>query len=101
MRIAYWCPWLTVVLFLSQNAAVIPSAASIVPAERGSVELTDQDTTTSPYEVMAEFAGPLGRQPGPLLRTRAGNLYGTTFSGGLKDYGILFRITPSGEVTVL
>lgn len=39
--------------------------------------------------------------PGILAQGRDGNFYGTTALGGISDNGVVFRITPSGELTVL
>jgi uncharacterized repeat protein (TIGR03803 family) len=36
-----------------------------------------------------------------LTRDAAGNLYGTTGSGGTADYGVVFKLAPSGQETVL
>jgi uncharacterized repeat protein (TIGR03803 family) len=36
-----------------------------------------------------------------LIRDEAGNLYGTTVSGGSSGYGTIFELTPKGEETVL
>src|SRR5262249_22166687 len=36
-----------------------------------------------------------------LIRDSAGNLYGTTRSGGVAGYGTVFRLTPQGQETVL
>jgi uncharacterized repeat protein (TIGR03803 family) len=36
-----------------------------------------------------------------LLRDSAGNLYGTTYSGGTQGMGTVFKVTPSGAETVL
>jgi uncharacterized repeat protein (TIGR03803 family) len=36
-----------------------------------------------------------------LLRDSAGNLYGTTYSGGTQGMGTVFKVTPSGTETVL
>lgn len=38
---------------------------------------------------------------GGLLRDRAGNLYGTTSSGGTSNAGILFKLDPAGKETLL
>ena len=38
---------------------------------------------------------------GPLLEASDGNFYGTTSNGGTFGRGILFRMTPDGQVTVL
>ena len=39
--------------------------------------------------------------PNPIIQASDGNFYGTTFLGGEFDDGSLFRITPTGEFTVL
>jgi len=45
---------------------------------------------------------PQGASPsGPLIRDDAGNLYGTTVSGGLYGAGTVFRIAAGGKETVL
>jgi uncharacterized repeat protein (TIGR03803 family) len=54
--------------------------------------------------VWHRFAGfPLdGRSPtGVLVRDSAGNLYGTTETGGKYGGGILYKINPTGKETVL
>jgi uncharacterized repeat protein (TIGR03803 family) len=46
--------------------------------------------------------GKQGAYPyGGLIRDRAGNLYGTTFQGGDSNYGVVFKVDPSGNETVL
>ncbi len=37
----------------------------------------------------------------PLIMDSAGNLYGTTYSGGTSDGGTVFKITPSGTESIL
>jgi uncharacterized repeat protein (TIGR03803 family) len=36
-----------------------------------------------------------------LIRDSAGNLYGTTFAGGASDFGVVFKVDPTGHQTVL
>ncbi|MGC1373966.1 MAG: choice-of-anchor tandem repeat GloVer-containing protein [Candidatus Sulfotelmatobacter sp.] len=36
-----------------------------------------------------------------LIQGTDGNFYGTTYNGGTKGYGTLFRITPTGKLTIL
>lgn len=36
-----------------------------------------------------------------LIMDKSGNLYGTTYSGGKYGYGSIFKLTPSGQETVL
>ena len=38
---------------------------------------------------------------GGLIQATNGNLYGTTWSGGVNGYGTVYEITPSGTLTVL
>ncbi len=43
-----------------------------------------------------------GREPqGPLVHDAAGNLYGTTYSGGAFGYGTVFKIDTTGKETIL
>ena len=42
----------------------------------------------------------LAPQAGVILDSN-GNLYGTTFAGGAKNKGVVFKVSPSGEETVL
>ena len=43
-----------------------------------------------------------GGEPwGGLARDEAGNLYGTTILGGTADVGVVFKVTPSGQETVM
>ncbi len=39
--------------------------------------------------------------PGIVAQGRDGSLYGTTYEGGLNGYGTVYKITPSGALTVL
>src|SRR5262245_3174151 len=38
---------------------------------------------------------------GGLIEDAAGNIYGTTYQGGTGGFGTVFRLTPSGTLTVL
>lgn len=38
---------------------------------------------------------------GGLIQAKDGGFYGTTFYGGTWDYGTLFKMTPSGQITTL
>jgi uncharacterized repeat protein (TIGR03803 family) len=54
--------------------------------------------------VLYNFVGQSeGVSPAGLVRDSAGNLYGTTYGGGtgLLPYGVLYKIDPSGNFTVL
>jgi uncharacterized repeat protein (TIGR03803 family) len=53
--------------------------------------------------VLHNFAGPgHGATPyAELIRDPAGNLYGTTYSGGEWGYGVVFKLDSTGHETVL
>jgi len=58
---------------------------------------------TGKETVLYSFHGsPDGAYPyASLVRDQSGNLYGTTFEGGLYDYGTVFKLDTAGKVTVL
>ena len=61
-------------------------------------------TGKSGVEVLHSFSGEGGDgafPSGSLLMAKDGNLYGTTYGGGAQQHGTLYRITPSGVMTVL
>jgi uncharacterized repeat protein (TIGR03803 family) len=52
--------------------------------------------------LLHRFVGIDGYGPfGGLLRDRAGNLYGTTWTGGAHDWGVVFKLDKNGTFTVL
>jgi uncharacterized repeat protein (TIGR03803 family) len=56
------------------------------------------------YSVLYNFGNRSGDGSDPignLAQGRDGNLYGTTYSGGINGAGTLFRLTPAGRVRVL
>jgi uncharacterized repeat protein (TIGR03803 family) len=60
------------------------------------------NTSTGKEKVLHSFKqsdgqGPLSR----LVRDSGGNLYGTTYSGGVGSSGTVFKLTPSGHLTTL
>ena len=59
--------------------------------------------TAGTYTVLRSFKShPDASRPlAPLLRDAAGNLYGTTWLGGLYDNGAVFKVDTSGNETVL
>jgi uncharacterized repeat protein (TIGR03803 family) len=57
-------------------------------------------TYTDLYDVTCTN-GCLSYPPGILAQGRDGNLYGTMFAGGTGDGGTVFKITPSGAITVI
>ena len=55
------------------------------------------------YQLLYSFSGPDGASPyAPnVIRDAAGNIYGTTASGGTSDMGVVFKLDPAGNETVL
>lgn len=60
-------------------------------------------TSTGTYTNLHSFQGPTdGASPqGGLFEGTDGNFYGTTFSGGTGNDGVVFQITPAGVYTVI
>jgi uncharacterized repeat protein (TIGR03803 family) len=51
---------------------------------------------------LGSFGGANGSTPeAALVEATDGNFYGTTFAGGISDTGTVFRMSPSGTLTVL
>jgi uncharacterized repeat protein (TIGR03803 family) len=46
-------------------------------------------------------ARPSGKFPNGLVRDTAGNLYGTTGTGGANGFGVVFKLDPAGSETIL
>jgi uncharacterized repeat protein (TIGR03803 family) len=58
--------------------------------------------TTGSETTLYTFTGPGGAFPDVgLVRDRYGNLYGTTYSGGLYNHGVIFKLDNAGNETVL
>ena len=54
------------------------------------------------FNAVYEFQGGSdGGGPNGVIRDSAGNLYGTTVTGGTAVYGTVFKLTPSGKKTML
>ena len=59
-------------------------------------------TLTTLYNFCAKANCADGNEPyAALLQAADANLYGTTYAGGVKNNGTVFRITPSGTLTTL
>jgi len=54
------------------------------------VDATGQETVLHSFTGGADGASPIGG----VIRSPAGNLYGTTYSGGKENTGAVFEITP-------
>ena len=68
----------------------------------GVVFKVDTSGNESSLHIFSGLRG-TGRNPmGTLAGDAAGNLYGTTFhGGGVRDYGLIYKVAPSGSETVL
>jgi uncharacterized repeat protein (TIGR03803 family) len=74
------------------------------PPNNGTIfKITPQGTLTTLYTFCSQRNCTDGETPeyGSLVQGRDGNLYGTTLNGGAFGYGTVFKITPSGVLTVL
>lgn len=60
-------------------------------------------TTTHKLTVLHRFTGGVdgGIPYAGLVQDAAGNLYGTTYSGGTYDYGVVFKLSTTGGLAVL
>lgn len=57
--------------------------------------------TKGVYSVIHIFIGLDGAYPTGLTLDPAGNLYGTTYSGGAQNAGTVFELTPAGKFTTI
>ena len=86
--------------------AVSPSGrleAQGLTASRSTLS-TRSATKSSVYHLLYSFAGYAendGAKPWAGLTDMNGTLYGTTYYGGLENYGTVFKITPSGSESIV
>lgn len=65
-------------------------------------ELDTADVETALYSFCSPQGCPNGATPATgLLRDKAGNLYGTTESGGANYFGTIFKLNTTGQETIL
>jgi uncharacterized repeat protein (TIGR03803 family) len=66
-------------------------------------EITVAGKLTTLYSFCSQANCSDGESPsyGPLLQARNGDFYGTTSEGGAFGYGTVFKITPTGTLTIL
>jgi uncharacterized repeat protein (TIGR03803 family) len=59
--------------------------------------------TAGKIAILHSFGGAVdrGSPTGGLFRDFAGNLYGSTFNGGASDNGMVFKLDPTGQMTIL
>jgi len=80
-------------MFRAATACLMFSALSVAAA-----------SAAPRFDVIHSFAGPSGGGSFPaaaLMRAADGNYYGTTEDGGAFDRGTIFKMTPTGVVTIL
>lgn len=79
------------------NCTVISGAGTVTGADVSAVTVSCEQGTQS---FLYSFAGPPtdGSYPnGSLLEAGDGNFYGVTMQGGANNYGIVFKLTPTGD----
>lgn len=68
------------------------------------IMLAPQSVQAQTFKVLYSFRGDIfydGQFPyGNLFQDSAGNVYGTTYSGGPSDFGLVFEVNSSGESTL-
>lgn len=64
-------------------------------------KITSTGKLTTIYSFCSSANCADGAQPLSLIQATDGNFYGTTFFGGINNYGTVFRITPAGTLTTL
>ena len=57
--------------------------------------------TGQTFTTLANFSGTNGKQPDNIIQATDGNFYGTTYEGGVGNFGTIFRMTPSGAITTI
>jgi uncharacterized repeat protein (TIGR03803 family) len=88
-------PWRLVIRLI---AGVVVMSIVVLSGE----ELKHVPPASPSFVVLHSFDGADGANPaGGPIRDAAGNLYGTTYSGGALGYGAVFKMSPSGTETVL
>jgi len=64
-------------------------------------KITPSGTLTTLYSFCPQIGCKDGASPTGLVQATNGNFYGTTYGGGAKHQGTVFKITPSGTLTTL
>lgn len=72
------------------------------PQGAGNGVVFEVDTTGKEIVLHAFSGGADGKSPnGDLIHDAAGNLYGTAYEGGSSGNGVVFKLSPTGDLTVL
>jgi len=79
-----------------------PGGGAGIYAEGTVFKITPKGTLTTLYSFCAETNCTDGEEPmAGLVQATDGNFYGTTTRGGANFYGEVFKISPSGKLTIL
>jgi uncharacterized repeat protein (TIGR03803 family) len=94
-------PWMFA--FRKGGSRCVPVTAFLFTIALVTGQFAQAQTKASAYEVLYTFqGGGDGAIPvASLLRDNAGNLYGTTEYRGTYDWGVVFKLDPSGNESVL
>jgi uncharacterized repeat protein (TIGR03803 family) len=64
-------------------------------------KITPMGKLTTLYNFCSQHSCADGYQPSGLVQGADGNIYGTTFYGGTKEWGTIFKITGAGKLTTI
>jgi uncharacterized repeat protein (TIGR03803 family) len=64
-------------------------------------KITPSGTLTTLYSFCLKSSCKDGTDPAALIQATDGNFYGTTYGGGARGHGTVFKVTPSGRLTTL
>lgn len=90
-------------LVLANNGSFYGATAEFGANNGGTIfRITPNGTLTTVYNFCASAGCSDGGSPcSPLIQGMNGNLYGTTQAGGADNFGTIFKMTPTGSLTVL
>jgi uncharacterized repeat protein (TIGR03803 family) len=64
-------------------------------------KITPSGALTTLYVFCSKPGCADGQEPSGVIEGRDGNFYGTTYNGGINNYGTVFKMSPSGALTTL
>ncbi len=82
--------------------AILAAGVVLVPTRTASLTGAERTAGTWNEVVLHSFTGADGQEPyAGVIRDSAGNIYGTTWSGGASSCGVVYRLDANGQETVL